>query len=161
MTTHKSCHADARPGQHVDHGRPSAPSRESGFSLPVAIFILVVLALLGTAMTRLIATSSQSVAYEILSTRAFYAAESGVQWGMNRLFPPGGGGGSCAAAGGTLSFSQNGLGGCSATVSCSGPAAVTASGGGSQNHFRLTSTGSCGTGADSATRRIEVGAVAP
>ncbi|MEW5791781.1 MAG: hypothetical protein ACOY4L_12645 [Pseudomonadota bacterium] len=130
--------------------------REHGFSLPIAIFILVVMALLGTAMTRLIAPGSQSVAYEVLSTRAFYAAESGAQWGMNRLFPPGGGGDSCAAASGTQSFSQSGLTGCSATVACTVSAVPTATG--SQNYYTLRSTGSCGTGGDMALRVIEVGA---
>lgn len=48
----------------------------------MAIFIIVILALLGTSMVRLIATGSQSVSQEITSLKAYLAAQSGLQWGM-------------------------------------------------------------------------------
>lgn len=134
--------------------RPAPGRRERGFSLPVIIFILVVLALLGTALTRLAATGSQSVAFETLSTRAFYAAESGAQWGMAQLFPLNNGAANCAPNT-TLNFNPTGLNGCSATVLCTLQTA------GGKTFYRVRSQGTCGTGADAATRRIEVGATNP
>lgn len=144
-----------RPGAPADGARRSSPvTREAGFSLPIIIFILVVLALLGTALTRLAATASQSVAFETLSTRAFYAAESGAQWGMTQLFPLNNGAANCAPST-TLNFNPTGLSGCSATVLC---ALQTADG---KAFYKVRSQGTCGTGADTATRTIEVGATNP
>lgn len=127
--------------------------RQTGFSMPVAIFILVVMALIGTAMVQLVSTGHMSVANEALSTRAFYAAESGAQWGMNRLFPPTGS--SCPAtscvASSSLTFTAAGLSGCSAVVVCTGLGTFSG-----REHYGLTSTGTCGSSETTATREIEV-----
>lgn len=48
----------------------------------MAIFIIVILALLGTSMVRLITTGAQSISQEITSLKAYLAAQSGLQWGM-------------------------------------------------------------------------------
>jgi len=53
--------------------------RQRGFGLPLAVFIITVLALIGAAMVALTRTGQESVASEIQSIRAFYAAESGAQ----------------------------------------------------------------------------------
>lgn len=37
-------------------------------------------------MLRISQTEAQASTHEILAVRAFYAAESGAQWGMNKLF---------------------------------------------------------------------------
>ena len=128
------------------------PSRltleQGGFGMPMVVFILVVMTLLATAMVRLSSTSAISIANEIESNRAFFAAESGAQWAMNQLFPPAGGGGVCFA-GTTLNFSTGGLNGCSATVQCQNSGVFNGS-----THFLVTSSGSCGN----ATRQIQVGA---
>lgn len=55
---------------------------QRGISLVSAIFILVVLSLLGIGMVRLLTTSQQSVSQEITSLEAYLAAQSGLQWGM-------------------------------------------------------------------------------
>ncbi|REL36675.1 pilus assembly PilX N-terminal domain-containing protein [Thalassotalea euphylliae] len=62
-------------------------AKQHGSSLILAIFVLVVMLLLGTAMTRMIATSSQSVAYEVLGTRAYQAANVGAQQRLSMIFP--------------------------------------------------------------------------
>lgn len=137
------------------------PLAQAGFSLPVAIFVLVVLSLLGAAMTRMLATGAQSVGFEVLSARAFYAAESGAQWGMNTLFPPiGPPAGTCFAQQ-NLSFGASGLNGCNAQVTCAGPVVVANAGGATSTQFRISSRGTCGSGTDTATRVIEVGAQNP
>ena len=123
-------------------------SRQGGFGMPMVIFILVVMTLLGTAMMRLSTTGALSIASEIQSNRAFYAAESGAQWAMNQLFPPAGGGGACFADT-TLNFGAGGLNNCSAIVQCQSPGAFNG-----DTHFLVTSSGNCGN----ETRQIQVGA---
>lgn len=137
------------------------PLAQAGFSLPVAIFVLVLLSLLGAAMTRMLATGAQSLGFEVLSTRAFYAAESGAQWGMNTLFPPMGPPAATCFAQQNLSFSTSGLNGCSAQVTCAGPVVVANAGGATSTQFRISSRGACGSGTDMATRVLEVGAQNP
>lgn len=54
-------------------------SKQSGISLPVALFIITIMSLIAVAVNQMSATSSQSYSQNLLSTRAFYAAESGAQ----------------------------------------------------------------------------------
>ncbi|GEM_PF-4319167 len=54
----------------------------SGFTLPLAIFLLVITAGVGAAMTQLYTASSQSVPFEHTSSQALYAARAGLEWGM-------------------------------------------------------------------------------
>ncbi len=53
--------------------------KQSGISLPVALFIITIMSLIAVAVNQLNETSSQSYGQNILSTRASYASESGVQ----------------------------------------------------------------------------------
>ncbi len=87
-----------------------APHTESGFVLPTAIFLLVVLAALVTYMVSLSRTSHISSALDVQGTRAYLAARAGVEWAAWQLLQNS----SCAAAppplvlGGTLAaFSVN------------------------------------------------------
>lgn len=57
-------------------------NKQKGISLVAAIFIIVVLSLLGTSMMRLLTTSQQSISQEITSLEAYLAAQSGLQWSM-------------------------------------------------------------------------------
>jgi MSHA biogenesis protein MshP len=54
--------------------------RESGFVLPTAIFLLVVLAALGATMASLSRTSHVGSALDIQGSRAYQAARAGVEW---------------------------------------------------------------------------------
>ena len=67
----------------------SKKNQQNGSSLVLAIFVLVVMLLLGTALVRMLATSSQSIAYEVLGARAYQAANIGVQDRLATLFPIG------------------------------------------------------------------------
>ena len=122
---------------------------QAGFSLPVVIGVIVLAAVLGAAMVNLVATGQQSVALEVVSTRAFYAAESGAQYGMQRLFPPDGGATSCADT--SLSFDTPGLSGCSAAISCTSAGPINAT-----MFYTITSSGRCSSGPTQATRTIQV-----
>ena len=65
------------------------PNKHQGSSLVIAIFIIVVLSLLGAALVKMMASSQQNVAFEVLGTRAYTAAQTGVQWQLAQLFPVG------------------------------------------------------------------------
>ncbi len=126
--------------------------RQTGIGLPAALFVIVVLALVAVAITELERSSAESFSFNVLSQRAFYAAESGAQIGLNRLFPPGGAASDCNNSyfGVTQTFSQAGLQGCSVNVACRADTV------GTETVYTLTATGQCGAGADSAIRIVEV-----
>ena len=56
--------------------------KQNGVSIVTAIFLIVVLALMGTGMVNLLSTSQQSISQEITSAKAYMAARSCLQWGM-------------------------------------------------------------------------------
>jgi MSHA biogenesis protein MshP len=138
-----------------------ALQRQRGFLIPLALFIVVVMALLALALTRMSTQTGLASAQELLSLQAFYAGESGAQQGMNQLYPPAGPNlranvnARCDGVVRTLAFAGvTGLSGCSAAVSCNcvscTPAAAT-------SFYTITSVGSCNAGTLSATRTIRVG----
>jgi len=86
--------------------------RQHGFSLISALFILVVLAALGTFMVRMSASQHYTTAYAVQGARAFQAARSGIEWGVYRAI-----GGNCEATN-TFSASAAGLAGFTVTVTC-------------------------------------------
>lgn len=57
---------------------------QQGFTLVQAIFILVVLGLLGAVMTRLIGVQSSTTVFALQGARAYQAARSGLEWGASR-----------------------------------------------------------------------------
>ncbi len=134
----------------------SVVSRQSGFGLPMAVFVITVLALVIAAMAQLQQSSSEGSSLQLQSQRAFYAAESGLQLSLNLLLPPDGSAGrSCATTpfyAHTFSSPSSfyGLTSCSVTVECQDVAV------GSEVYFTLTSEGICGSGTDSARRTTEV-----
>lgn len=61
--------------------------RVKGSALVIAIFIIVVMSLLGAALVKMLATSAESIVYEVLGTRAYNAAQIGIQWQIQQIFP--------------------------------------------------------------------------
>jgi len=57
---------------------------DSGFTLVQAIFILVVLSLLGVVMVSLIGVQSSTSLFALQGARAYQAARSGLEWGATR-----------------------------------------------------------------------------
>lgn len=126
--------------------------KQAGAGLPVALFIVTVLALLVLGMSQLQQGSGEAISLQIQSQRAFFAAESGAQVGVRDVLEAD----SCAGINSPLDFEDaDGLQGCSAEMACEG---VTANIGGTGGNtvYTITSTGSCGAGQDQATREIEV-----
>ncbi|UZE95776.1 hypothetical protein [Alkalimarinus alittae] len=124
--------------------------KQSGIGLPVALFVITVLALIVVAITDLEESSGVSFSLDVNSMRAFYAAESGAQIDMAKIFPSSGAVASCSSQTTALGFSADGLNGCRATVARSCVAVDGVS------YFSLKSTGACGSGVDTAERVIVV-----
>ena len=61
------------------------PRTESGFVLPTAIFLLVILAALGTYMVSLSRSSQLSNALDIQGARAYRSARAGIEWAAWQL----------------------------------------------------------------------------
>lgn len=56
--------------------------KQSGVSIVTAIFLVVILALMGVGMVSILTTSQQSISQEITSAKAYMAGRSCLQWGM-------------------------------------------------------------------------------
>lgn len=130
--------------------------KQRGAGLPIAIFIITVLALLVAGMAQLQESSGQSVSLQIQSQRAFFAAESGAQVGVADALADANACPADTTTGWTVAFSAAALAGCEARISCS--SAVTAGIGGNSGDrvYSLGSTGECGGGPDKAERVVEV-----
>lgn len=58
---------------------------QRGFSLVSAIFLLVVIAMLGTFAVTLSTTQQQSSALDVLGSRAYQASRAGIEWGAYQV----------------------------------------------------------------------------
>lgn len=126
---------------------PHTFGRMRGSALMIALFVIVVMALLAAAMGRFLVDSGEKNTVEVRSVRALLAAQSGLEVALYRLFPnrtlaqptpPA----ECLATS-TLNFASNpGLTNCLAVVRC---ATVPVTYNGSvTNGYRLESVGTCG-----------------
>lgn len=122
--------------------------RMRGSALMIALFVIVVMALLAAAMGRFLTDSSEKNTVEVRSVRALLAAQSGLEVALYRLFPnrtlaqplPAG---VCLATS-TVSFAGNpGLVDCQAVVRC--VAVPVTDNGLVSTGYRLESVGTCGT----------------
>lgn len=59
-------------------------NKEAGFTLVQAVFILLVLGLLGMVMVRLIGVQSATGVMALQGARVYHAARSGLEWGAAR-----------------------------------------------------------------------------
>lgn len=92
------------------------PRTESGFVLPTAIFLLVILAALAAYMVSLSRTSHISSALDIRGGRAYQAARAGIEWAAWQLLQnptP-----SCLVVAPPLTFTGTTLAPFSVDVSC-------------------------------------------
>lgn len=126
--------------------RPSYQSQR-GSALIVAIFVIVVTSLLVATLSGLLRTNNESVVTEVYGTRAFTAAQSGLQQGMNQLFPLDSEMQACPAVDTSMDFSDaKGLQNCEVSIQCMSDNYE------SDTHYRLIATGECTVGAQVTTR---------
>lgn len=125
---------------------------QSGFGLPMALFVITILGVVIATMFSVQEDSSASGALQVNAHRALFAAESGAEASLNLLLPPDGSPGRACSTSPfySHSFTVSGLRYCSVTVSCS---SITVN---SDNYYSLTSTGQCGSNANAAQRVLEV-----
>ncbi|MCC5826039.1 type II secretory pathway component [Alkalimonas sp.] len=123
------------------------PRQHQGSALVVAIFVIVVIFGLLLAMSRILLSSSESVVYEVLGTRALLAAQSGLELAATQLFPLEQETASCAAVSAQFILTGHGLSNCRVRLSCS--ASVSLDTGTSQGQlFLLQSSGECRSQSD-------------
>lgn len=120
---------------------------QRGFSLVSAIFLLVVIAALGTFAVTLSTTQQQSAALDVLGARAYQAARAGIEWGAYQVLPASAAAFATACRAGTTSQAvaplPNTLAGFSVNASCSATSHV--EGTSTLWVYSLTSTATQGT----------------
>lgn len=140
---------------------------QKGFSIVSAIFLLVVLAFLGTAMMTFSTNQQQTSALDVLGSRAYQASRAGIEWGAYQVLPnsavAGGFAVNCRNAGGgavssVLPAMAGTLSGFNVTVSCAATAHSDASAAtGTVWMYQLTSTAAQGAAgaADYVERQVQ------
>lgn len=71
------CHNERSPCRSI--------ARRRGFALPTAIFLMVILALLGAFIVRINTMQTGSVTLDVLGTGAYQAARAGTEWGAYKV----------------------------------------------------------------------------
>lgn len=124
--------------------------RQRGIGLMAAIFLIVVVAVLVVAIARMVRTSSAAFAQDVMTHRAFLAAESGAQLGLNRVFAPSG---VPACTAWSWDLAPVGLANCRADVACRSESVD------GTPYYTVESHGRCDAGGVVAERRLFVRAV--
>ena len=86
--------------------------RQSGVALVAAIFLVVILAVLGAVAVRLAGVQQQTTTLALLGARAYHAALSGLEWGAHQALVNG----TCGST--TFALTESALTGFSVQVSC-------------------------------------------
>lgn len=72
-----------------------SPKTQKGFSLVAAIFLLVVLALLGALIASVTGMQQASGQLDLLGVRAYHSARVGMEWAAHQVLDPGDAQASC------------------------------------------------------------------
>ncbi len=108
-------------------------ARQVGFSLILALFLLVSLAGMGVFLLTVSTLQQESVAADEQGARAYQAARAGIDWGAYRVLRDG----ACAS---TVLTLAGGLSGFTAQVTCVNTGSF-AEGGATVTVYRITSNG--------------------
>ena len=135
--------------------------QQQGYLMPLAVFILIVIGTFSLSVSKLSGRGHASVTLEAISSAAFFAAESGGQYAMNRIYYSVNTpisrtltDSQCRLVDGeTLDFNAPGLNGCNAHISCSITNNMPDN---TISFYQITSQGRCGSGALSAERTINL-----
>ncbi|HLV49049.1 MAG TPA: pilus assembly PilX N-terminal domain-containing protein [Aliidiomarina sp.] len=139
--------------------------KQSGSALMIAVFIIVVMSVVGAAMVRLLNDSTAGAVTEVYGARAHQAAHSGIEIFLTELFPLNetSAASICperdnniniknVSAYNTYAFSSAGLANCSVTVRCDELDVTPFIG----RHFRILSIGQCKVGEQRFSRQLLV-----
>ena len=122
---------------------PTMVRSQRGSAILIALFVIVIMALLAAAMGRFLVDSSEKHTVEVRGVRALMAAQSGLEVALYRLYPNGewqGQASRCVPI--ALDFTEPGLAGCQASITCN-KVAVSAAGA-TQTAYDFSSEGRCG-----------------
>ena len=137
-------------------------NRQKGFLMPLAVFIIVVMGGFALTMARTASQSNTSAVQAMIAIQAFYAADSGAQWGMNKLFYNSTGAisrtsddANCAAVSGqVLAINVSGLSNCETQLQCT----IDSSPGTPISYYRISSAAACGNSPIFSQRTVELSA---
>jgi MSHA biogenesis protein MshP len=126
--------------------------RQRGFSIVMAIFVLVVLGLLGGYMVRLSGVQFGTSVYALQGARAYQAARAGIEWAIARI----NNGGGCTEISAQTALSFPGITGFTVKLSCTRLAYFEADK--NLSFYRIKALGQYGdySGNDYVAREIEV-----
>jgi len=127
-------------------------SKHQGSALVQAIFIVTVMALLGATLVRVFSSNAETIAYEVIGTRALQAAQAGMQKKMAELFPHAPNASVCSGSVEYDFSTIQGLKNCKAIdVTCTLDATVAGT-----SYYSIVSTGQCNVADVLTSRKIEV-----
>lgn len=126
-------------------------NKQTGSALVIAVFIIVVMSLIGLALVRLLSSSAESVAYEVIGTRAYAAAQSGAQWQLMRTFPFNNAAAQCNLTQEMTMPSIKGLSACEVNVTCEATAPYNG-----VIYYTISSEAVCTVGNVITSRTIEI-----
>lgn len=122
--------------------RPLPPGTQRGSAIMIALFVIVIMALLAAAMGRFLVDSGEKHGVEVRGVRALMAAQSGLEIALYRLYPNDHWQARQCDALTLTPFAVPGLVDCEAEVSCQRIAVSAA--GGTHTGYRFRSEGRCG-----------------
>ncbi|MDM7859135.1 type II secretory pathway protein [Alteromonas sp. ASW11-36] len=127
--------------------------------LIISLFVILVLALLGIAMTRMLAATSQATVIEVSGLRALTAAQTGAQVLLQQTFPLNSPIQVCSTTiTSPASFSNiEGLAGCSYIATCTTESVD--KNGVANNYYRFSSIGQCIVGEVVVSRQVSLDAM--
>lgn len=135
--------------------------QQQGSALMVAIFIIVVMSIIGAALVRVLNDSASAGVTEVYGARAYHAAQSGIEVFLTELFPHDSAPASCPSRSGhikdaavhrTYTFTTPALANCTTSIRCDQADMTPYTG----RHFRLFSTGQCTAAGQTFSRQLLV-----
>jgi MSHA biogenesis protein MshP len=148
-------HNTPMPSQYDRRSQIHSPGKQQGSMLVISLFVIIVMALLGLTLSRLLSSSSDAIIYEVYGQRALHAARAGVEEQIALAFPISGSA-SCTAS--TIDFTPvPGLESCEVNAQCTQLNVV--DGSISRTYYKFTSTGTCSAGDIIASRTVQVDAM--
>jgi len=129
-------------------------SAQNGSMLVIALFVIVVMSLLGLAMSRMLSASANTIVYEVYGLRAMQAARAGIEQSIAMVFPVPSDEAECVdPLESNIEFSSvPGFENCSFKARCS----ATEFGSGAGILYKFSSIGRCEVGGISVSREISV-----
>ncbi|GAC13779.1 hypothetical protein [Aliiglaciecola lipolytica] len=131
--------------------------KQSGSMIVIALFVIIVMALLGLTMVKLLNSSADAVIHEVYGARALHAAQSSMEINIKSAFPlTQDGAGNCDSLT-TIAFATvPGLQNCYAIASCTLTTGFVDE---TTQYYHFESTGICSAGKVTASRSVAVDAI--